>query len=247
MGDNIVIEEPHNCSYITSLLTALFYYPSKFDMIVTVVPSDLRYVYLQEIIKFNFIEKLRKKFSISKDNISKIRNICIMLGWQYDNTITKLFDVTDFYKFLVFNINCKIKYRINEVNYNDPIITINLDDYNAYIKMIDSDDDVKAMEKFNVNELYENVIINVNKIDKNIGVTDIKKAIKLRDARLNVHSLICFFDDHYYTIIRKGALNEFTWYMIDTRMTPSVIEIDMKRDEIKNKIKKDVCLILYQH
>jgi uncharacterized UBP type Zn finger protein len=103
-----VVENGINTCYMDSLFMALFYSPSNisYNMLET-DPTDPTFLYLQELIKTNFIEPVRKNTSISANTINEIRNFAFINGWK-TNTPDEIFeqqDVTEFFTFLMNNFN----------------------------------------------------------------------------------------------------------------------------------------------
>ena len=104
----VIVENGVNTCYISSLLVGLFY--SSSDIYYKMLerdPKNPNFYYLQELIKVNFIEPLRKNISISADVINEIRNYMFINEWKTDepDEIFELHDVNDFYSYLYNNLN----------------------------------------------------------------------------------------------------------------------------------------------
>ena len=97
-----IIENGINTCYIDSLLVALFYQQSAIDDILNHDPKDACMIYLQELIKSRFVEKMRHRVSIGTDDINMIRNYAVQNGWCNDSCdIYEQQDVSEFYNFLL--------------------------------------------------------------------------------------------------------------------------------------------------
>ncbi|AYV83523.1 MAG: ubiquitin carboxyl-terminal hydrolase [Hyperionvirus sp.] len=103
-----VIENGFNTCYIDALLMSLFYKPSSYlDGLLVSEPKDPMFVYLQEIIKIKFVDKVRKNVSVGGDVMNEIRVYASICGWK-QNFPEELFeqqDVNEFYTFLLGIIN----------------------------------------------------------------------------------------------------------------------------------------------
>lgn len=103
-----VIENGYNTCYIDALLMSLFYKPSCYlDGLLISEPKDPIHIYLQEIIKTKFVDKVRKNISVCADVMNEIRTYANICGWK-QNLPEELFeqqDVNEFYTFLLDVIN----------------------------------------------------------------------------------------------------------------------------------------------
>lgn len=126
-----IVENGFNTCYIDSLLMALFYKPSTYlDSLLHTDPKNLNCIYLQEIIKYKFVDQVRKNISIMSDIINEIRLYAHECGWlvgrsnEYDELFEQQ-DVNEFYAFLLNAINVPLievqRQTICETNdnYND--------------------------------------------------------------------------------------------------------------------------------
>ena len=126
-----VVEDGYNTSYMVSLFTALFYNGNNnVNDILDSEPLSPSYIYLQELIKTNYVEPLRKHFSISSSSINEIRNYMLICGWgMTDKYINEHHDICELYIFLatllkinliqfeIFNITDGTIDNINNINY----------------------------------------------------------------------------------------------------------------------------------
>ena len=103
----IIVENGINTCYISSLLMALFYSPSNiYYKMLESDPNNPNFYYLQELIKINFIEPIRKGYNVTADTINEIRNYMFINGWKLDNP-DELFeqqDVNELYLYLSNNL-----------------------------------------------------------------------------------------------------------------------------------------------
>jgi hypothetical protein len=144
----IIIESGYNTSYISSLFIALFYKQSFFDNIINYNSKIKCFDYLQFLIKHNIIDQIRRNYSIETSILNEIRNYCVICGWKKEENITNLFDVADFYKFLVFNFDSEtIKFVcLNNMNNNNEISS----DCNKYLNLIEIDINTTKINNINL-------------------------------------------------------------------------------------------------
>lgn len=97
-----VVEEGYKTCYIDSLLAGLFYKNNQnLDILLNELPETSSAIYLQELIKENFVDPIRKHFSISKSNINEIKNY-ILINLKIENIdIFSQQDIGKFYKYLI--------------------------------------------------------------------------------------------------------------------------------------------------
>lgn len=101
-----IVEDGYNTSYIDSLLMGLFYSSSGIEYEFLNSNLDPKYHYLQDMIKWKFLDVVRKGFSVTSDTINEIRNYMFQqCGWlNKSNTIYDISspqDITKFYKFII--------------------------------------------------------------------------------------------------------------------------------------------------
>lgn len=106
-----IVENGLNTCYIDSLLMSLFYKPSTYlDSLLHSEPKDPNTIYLQEIIKYKFVDQVRKNNSVLADIVNEIRIYAHECGWlvgipnEYDELFEQQ-DINEFYSFLLDVIN----------------------------------------------------------------------------------------------------------------------------------------------
>lgn len=270
MKNIFVIDNAINCSYITSVLTALLYNKSKLDGFLEVEPENNSFFYLQELIKTNFIEKIRNFYSIDNSVLNEIRNYCIACGWKNNEYFLQLYDVGEFYDFLVKNIdfgtiNYEVSFNNSTDKYCTSFIPLNIDKSSTEISIYDlfnewinknliKYDDKKKIKNYELTEIPDIVTFYVN---RNINFrfnnkrVDIMKNIRFNDItepqdklRWEIYSIVCYneaFPQHYYSVVNFND----EWFIIDDNMIPSIFQINIKNDDYANKIKSECCLIFY--
>ena len=102
-----VVENGFNTCYISSLLMALFYKPSYLDNMLQQEPKNPDLIYLQELIKTKFVDKVRNGVSVLSDVMNEIRTYANICGWLKDipNELADQQDVNEFYGFLADEAN----------------------------------------------------------------------------------------------------------------------------------------------
>jgi len=220
------IENGINTSYISTLFTALFLNKTDMDKLLYENVSNIHLFYLQEMIKRNFVEKIRNNRSIELSTIAEIRNLCIIFGWAKNDNPSKLYDINDFYIFLLEQL--KIKFLHFELCL-EPITVnttskelIDIIDFNSVSK-----DDLCL--SFHINR-------------QNNRKVDIMKSIKIiidnKKNKFNINAIICFSGCYYAIINIKEQ-----WYYFDEKQIPSIRCINIKM--IKDKIMQDCIMLLY--
>lgn len=280
-GNNLIIVENgiNNC-YISSLLVALFYSSSDiYYRMLESEPSNPNFYYLQELIKLNFIEPLRKNISVTTDIINEIRNYMFMNGWKSDkyDEIIEQQDIGELYIYLSNNLNEQNSYLIKECLYDDleeinnkslsfiklPLPKDNIDHKNLNLEdllhqwLLDSNfnKNISSTKINNVPYIFPIYIDRFLNNKKNNLLIDIKYQIKPfinHDINKNVcwciHSIICHTgkdvkNGHYYTVLLHGN----KWYLFDDNSIPSISQIDMKIETLKNKIMSEVVFVIYKY
>ena len=268
-----VIEGGYNTSYITSLLSALFYKENEhLKSILLQQPNNKSGYYLQDIIKVNYIEPMRKHYTIKSDILNEIRNYLFINGFLPNENILNTFkiqSISDLYLFLSEYLNSqKMEFDITKIKDGKLIETDNL----HKLSMIE----LKVNNKnTSIRELFLNWISSVllkeqeeyycyklkdipsylcfhlkrDKQEENVMV-DIMNKIKFfknsdptqNYIKYKIHSLICFDGKNYYTCM-IGYNNK--WIMLNENIIPSMHYISMADDDITEKIKKEVMFIIY--
>lgn len=257
------IVENNNTSYIDSLLVGLFYSGSViYSKLLESNQKDDRFGYLQEKIKYNFIEKLKKNISVSFENINNIRNYLVFytnmkITKQYDSKESELLcecDVSCLYDFLVRNLSdCPIIDFPNISNERKQIYTININLDNFKNSITSINDLISDWKK-------ENNIIRISNIPFVIGIKidrskkspliDISEKIRLNNKsddlgniKWTIHSVICMSKMHYYTLF----INVYKWYIFDNNNIPCIKEVNMSDTSLIKKIKSESVFIIYQY
>jgi uncharacterized UBP type Zn finger protein len=101
-----IVENGINTCYIDSLLMALFYKNSFIAQnLLSYDPSDSIYIYLQELIREHFVEKVKRNISVLGEDINIIRNFANACGWRKEDDLFDQQDVNEFYTFLMNAFN----------------------------------------------------------------------------------------------------------------------------------------------
>ena len=92
-----------NTCYIDSLLMGMFFFQTSNDYLLRNDIKDGMSILLQESIKNNFVECVRKYKTVTGDTVSAIRYFCHNLGWKKENPeeLLEQQDVMEFYEFLM--------------------------------------------------------------------------------------------------------------------------------------------------
>lgn len=271
--NTFIVQNGLNTSYLDSTLVALFYKSSHIDQMLSQEPEDVRFIYLQELILSNFINPIKRNFSINSDVVNEIRNTSVICGWKHQGNTIDLYNVLDYYKFLVNGLGCgNINFELIEFNgkKNEIIksisvycLEIDIFEHNT-IKNLINDWITKNItthnEEFSIyyqfREIPMIIPIYLNRKNKNgdtvLCQVDImkkirfkKKNIKYQNMFWTIHSVICFSN--------SGGGNYYTitntnnnWYMFSNDRIPSLLKINMDDKFISEKIKKESVLIFYR-
>ena len=264
-----IVENGTCTSYIDSLLVGLFYTPSCiYNKLLEDDPSDIKYMYLQDIIKYHFIDQLRKSKSVSANTMNYIRNyIFFNTNWLSNNVILKEQNIAELYTHLMKNTSN----QYIEIKKTD---TLSSTEIIPYIKLEingQTETSIKELlynwlnEKtksinptiYRINNIPNIVPIYINRFNNNIknqSSVDIKEKIRLYNendelgkVKWSIHSVICHVGDnietgHYYTIL----VNANRWLMFDNMSVPSICEINMSNTSIINKIKRECVMLIYK-
>lgn len=246
---SFIVENDFGISYIDTLLIALFYKPSTYleNMLYT-EPKNIIGVYLQEIIKNNFVDKVRKKISVLSDTILEILLCSINLNWVNYGTMFNQQPINDFYVFLVNTFNCP---QPDLANNKFPVIKFNI----PYSDEISIKDLCSTLDPISNTPtfigFYFDRLIEDNKIDTKI---DIQKKIKLDHKQghpnnysvWKIHSIIChtgntYSDGHYYSLI----FYDNKWLLYNNKVTPCIKECNIKDDIVSTEIKQNIIMAFY--
>ena len=111
----IIVNTDSN-NYITTLIISLFLSPSSVDYLLKTGSNNGIVIYLQEIIKNNFIKNVRMSKSIIGNTVNNIKSCCYELGWKDSTVMILPQDINKFYLFLLDKLNgTYIKYKTDTV------------------------------------------------------------------------------------------------------------------------------------
>lgn len=257
----LFVENGYNTCYINSLLVGLFYNSSIIHTkLLDMDPSNKNFIYLQEMVKFNFVDPLRRGISITADVTNEIRNFCFFSG--FSKNITKKHNILDYLNFITNNISpldctrlCKTISLDESVGNTDIKTLLKTNTDNNILE------DTQFMHNMYMIPIYIDRYAHGYKLDTRV---DIKRKIMLgnSDYRWNIHCVICysgtqekFFssnsctedgtnssDGHYYVIV--PANNK--WIFFDDTHIPSFKEIDMGNTLLIDKIMRECVLLIYK-
>jgi hypothetical protein len=140
-----VIEGGFNTSYLNAMLSAFFYKDNLYlNKLLDSTPSKSSAYYLQELIKTNFVEPLRKHYTLKSDVINEIRNFLFINGYLSNENIyssMKSHSLNTLYTFLADYLNgntlefdiTKIKDGViveKDIIYKTSLIKLNVNDNN---------------------------------------------------------------------------------------------------------------------
>lgn len=238
---DIFIESGHNSSYLTSVLISLFFNNTYLeDMLLNKNTDDIKFVYLQELIKNEFINNIKNNKSIFSKSINKIRILSHFFGWLKEEHLFEETNPKDYVNFLLCNFDA---YSLNKNKNTVVDITVN---NNTSIK---NECDKRFKDPIKLSKIFPLLTINVNKstnkdsieIEKHITLTYIINNDTIQIKWL-FHSAICFDGKKYYSLI----VSKKKWYFFSDNHLPAFISIDMSNLNTINKIKSEVCLVFYK-
>jgi hypothetical protein len=268
-----VIEDGYNTSYIDSVLVCLFY-NNDINCILEDTPKKPEGFYLQELIKNKFVNPMQRNYSITSNIMNEIRNYSVICGWSNDGDITDQKDCTEYLCFLLDLFNCKpLELEIFQIENN--IIKDNTQIISTqYINLsLQKDDTLRNLLQCWINsKIYcpdENIIqcyklidvpqfivchINRNKYNYKLDIMKHIKFFNINDQtqkyiKWKIHGIICETNNniknkHYYSVCTTYEKNQ--WILFDNKMIPSFKIIDLKDENIKEKIMNDAIIIIYK-
>lgn len=188
-----VVENGINTCYIDSVLMGLFYTPSTiyYNMLECDPKSDL-FLYFQEMIKYNFIDQVRKNKSVTSDTMNSIRNyLYFNAGWlkNNDNELLEQQDISEFYTYIIDNLNNQyieiirttITEGIDSKNDNGilekiPFITLNIPDVSPDVLLdISIRDMIKNWLTNNPITIKRETFVDGKKVIKNVPGLNVYK------------------------------------------------------------------------
>jgi hypothetical protein len=257
-----IVENNYNITYIDSLLMALFYNQINFTNNKLI---NTEYLYIQGLIQYNFIDVIKKNHSLDMSILNEIRNYSIICGWKPNENILDLYDVIDYYKFLLdgFNNNFLL-FKLTNINNNKEeikklyYIDITLEQNNVettiYLLLNTWIDNnlICTYNKYNFIDIPNYIPIYIerkynNKL--NVKKIDIMKKIRfqqIENITYTIHSIICYstINNHYYTLL---CMTQDKWLLYNSTLKPSLFVIsDFKYCDFVNKIKQECVFIFYK-
>lgn len=104
----IIVQNAGNTCYIDSLLIALFYGEdgdsvdkASLKRLLETDPKTADSVYLQEFIKYQFVDCVNSNKSVLEDTMNTMRQLLFTNGWKEESEIFGQQDVTEFYTYLL--------------------------------------------------------------------------------------------------------------------------------------------------
>lgn len=272
---NFCIEGGINTSYIDTLLMALFYKPSIIDTLINYPPTKSEFYYFQELLKL-LVDSARRHYSIGSDLLNEIRNYSIICGWKQNENILELFDVGEYYEFIIDGtyigkIKCEL-INTEENTIEEKIINIidiplnlidneNISNRELLNKWIEHNLLQRTNNKnkycYHFTELPNFITIKLNRFDSHNKMFDREKIdimmsikfdsnndVNQSTVKWKIHSIICYSETnpHYYSILHVNT----KWYIYDSYNIPSLEELNIKHEDMANKIKQECVLLFYK-
>ena len=232
--------------YIDTLLIAMFFKKNTFiDNILNYKPKDDKFIYLQELIKHKFINKVRNNISITVNLIKELKILIQSLSKHNLLNDPYEYDIPKFYDWLINSFNAQ---QIN-INNNSltPHIDFNISSFDNYnIKTL-----LNEYQVCNTINPVDNLLfvgISFNRSDTNNSKIDIMKRIKLYNNKKKwiIHSIICQkninCNIHYYSLIH---ISDNNWIIYDDLTIPCITDLNIKNKDISNKIMNEAIFALY--
>ena len=260
-----IIEDGCNSSYITSLITSLFYKSSNADDILNIEPVDPKFTYALELIRSRFVEPMRRGFSVHSDVINEFRNYINKCNWKSDvKTILNDHDIKEFYKYFMNKIYEDNDITFLRINNGENIGEVSMSiielpvpiglpkvSLTDLFKMWLSSNIVMDKYKYRVKDLPQIIPLFIKRDNSSKTKVDIMHKIKLFNvcddlqAKIswNIHAIVCHNDDvGYYSIVKDGN----KWINISDKDIPSFRQIDMYDETDVHKISLDSVLVFYK-
>jgi hypothetical protein len=253
----LIIENGYNSSYIFTVILGLFYKNSNLSELLSVDPLDSRYIYIQEFIKYKFIEPVKNNISIMKSSLNEFRNYINMCGWMRNNNLLEARNVIDFFMYLMKGL-LDMKIKIDRLNDNNvelltfDYIEIFLNESennlnNLFKKWINTQllghkyklRDVPSLIPFIIRRNSQSIPLDIMYKIRFFDIDDIYQ----KHIYWNINSLICQNEkENYYVVIHN---NQNKWILFTDTKIPSGYEINIHNKEINDKIMKEVVFIFY--
>lgn len=253
MNTMFVVENGINTSYIDTLLFSLFYNTHCNDLLIE-LPENEHFGYLQDLILDNFIYPIRNSHTVKSDIINEIRNYSYLCGWKNTKNILELFNVDEYFDFLMNGLTKKIiniDIKISDKNIKN--VTMN------YIKFdIKKNTNIRSLlndwQKTNLyfREIPFIIPIYLNRqhdISYNHNKIDIKKKIKFNNDKINswgIYSIICYVKSLEHNIYYSLIFQDNIWYLFNNLNYPALSKIDITDNDIKFKIMQECVMLFYK-
>ena len=270
-----VIDGGYSTSYINALLSALFYKNNDYIQNLLISdPANSSGYYLQEIIKTNYIEPLRRHYTIKSDILNEIRNYILINGYLTNENIInsiKSQSVNKLYDFLLEYLNGnKLEFEIMKIKdgilvdkdkdkiYKTSIIKLDVNTNNdtsikkLFLNWLNTEI-LKEQEDYycyNLKNIPSYVSFYINRNNNNIMI-DIMRNIKFFN---NCDPTQNYIKYNIHSLICKDESNNYysvlttfnnKWIMLTENKIPSMEYIILDDDEINEKIKKEVVFAMY--
>lgn len=270
----LVVENGYNTSYIDSLLIALFYRPTNIENLLNHYSEDSEFNYIQDMIKYNFIDLVRRRYSIGSEILNEIRNYCVMCNWKYNENIIDLFDVNDFYAFYINGIKTGhlLFETINAIDQKSeqktlPYIEVVPDDdiYRENIlstmvtqwidtTLLNKTDNIESTQCYHFSEIPILLPIYINRKKNSKLLTqkiNIMKKIKLKhNNNVNQEALqwtiqsVICCSEINPHYYTLFLLSDNEWYLYDSTLKPSLYKIDHMTKEDFSNKIKQECVFV---
>jgi hypothetical protein len=253
MNPVFVVENGINTSYIDTLLFSLFYNTHCNDLLIE-LPENEYFGYLQDMILDNFIYPIRNGHTIKSNIINEIRNYSRLCGWKNNANILELFNVIDYFDFLmngivknILNIDIKLNDKnIKNMTMNYIMFNINKNTnvkslLNKWQKSNYYFKEIPFIIPFYFNRKHDEIYSH-NKID-------INKKIKFKNDNLNswlIYSIICYVKSTEHNSYYSLTLCNNTWYIFNNLNYPALSKIDITDTDIKFKIMQECIMVFYK-
>lgn len=204
-----IIENGYNTSYMSVLFVALFYYKSMVERYILIDNNSPKFagLYLQKMISYNFVRRLREGLCITTKELNEIRLCAMVSGWRNSENIKCAYLDADPIDFLCFVLALINSYPIETAMEQSGQINI---DNVRNIYMIEQTPDMNVKKTY-WNWHIKNKIINVPTIVifKLTNIThnfQINKKIQLFDNSEQYCGLMWTF----HCMICKNGSNDYT-------------------------------------
>jgi hypothetical protein len=270
-----VIEGGFCTSYINALLSALFYKNNEhLHNLLISDPTNSSGYYLQEIIKTNYIEPLRRHYTIKSDILNEIRNYILINGYLTNESIInsiKSQSINKLYEFLLDYLNGnKLEFEIMKIK--DGVL-VDKDKDKTYKTSIIKFDVSKIKEDTSIKKLFLNWLnTEILKEQEDYYCYNLKNIPayvsfyfnRNNNIMIDIMRKIKFFNNcdptqnyikyKIHSLICKDENNNYysvlttfnnKWIMLTENKIPSMEYIILNDDDLNEKIKKEVVFVMY--